>query len=182
MHLSKEQLESGLVKLADPPAVHGTLDMIVARPAVGERLVVGEGRLVVGEGLEGDNYLVRGSPSTEDGSAHPEAQLNVMSSCVLDMIADGDKDRWKWAGDQLLVNLDLSVANLPPGTRLAVGEDAIIEVAAKPHAGCAKFADRYGIDAARFVNSRKELRLRGLNAMVVQEGTIRTGDPIKKLD
>ena len=56
------------------------------------------------------------------------------------------------AGDQLYVELDLSPANLPAGTRLAVGS-AVIEITGQPHLGCAKFAARFGHDAWRFVNS-----------------------------
>ena len=92
-----------------------------------------------------------------------------------------DLDRRVLAGDQLYVDLDLSPANLPPGTRLALGS-AVIEVTDQPHLGCAKFAARFGQDAWRFVNSRvgRELRLRGLNARVVVSGSVRTGDAIRK--
>ncbi len=44
---------------------------------------------------------------------------------------------------QELVDLDLSPDSLPPGTRLELGS-AVIEVAAVPHTGCAKFATRSG--------------------------------------
>ena len=49
----------------------------------------------------------------------------------------------------------------------------------KPHNGCAKFAERYGIDAARWINSRKDLRLRGICAVVVGPGVVRPGDTIR---
>jgi len=84
--------------------------------------------------------------------------------------------------DQLFIDLDLSVENLPTGARLGVGS-AVIEVTEPPHTGCGKFAERFGIDARKFVNSPegKELRLRGLNAKVVQPGVIRAGDTVRKL-
>ncbi|MCB0134821.1 MAG: MOSC domain-containing protein, partial [Caldilineaceae bacterium] len=71
---------------------------------------------------------------------------------------------------------------LPPGTRLAIG-DAIIEVTAQPHTGCQKFRARFGTDAFKFVNSPAgmEMHLRGINAKVVQPGTIRVGDSVRKL-
>ena len=52
-----------------------------------------------------------------------------------------------------------------------------------PHNGCKKFREHFGIDALRFVNTPvgKELRLRGLSARVVQPGTVRRGDPIRRL-
>ena len=97
------------------------------------------------------------------------------------LVAD-EPHRRQLAGDQLYVDLDLSPANLPVGTRLEVGS-AVIEVTGQPHLGCVKFAARFGQDAWRFVNSRvgRELRLRGLNARVVSSGTVREGDPIRKL-
>jgi hypothetical protein len=42
-------------------------------------------------------------------------------------------------GDNLFVDLDISAANLPCGSRLRVG-DAIVEVTPKPHNGFSKFA------------------------------------------
>ncbi len=155
--------------------------MIVARPDVDQRRLVSHGTLVTGEGLVGDNYLERRSSTTEDGRAHPEAQLNLMNSRALDLCARGDRDRWPLAGDQLIVDFDLSVHNIPAGTRLRIGS-AVIEVSKKPHSGCAKFAQRFGIDAARWVNSDPVLRIRGINAMVVEDGTVRPGDRISKLE
>ncbi len=179
-HVTREQLDAGLATVTASPADDGRLEMVVARPEVDERRVLDEGVLEVGAGLVGDSYLARGSSSTADGSADPEAQLNVMNARAVDLVAGGDRSRWPLAGDQLFVDFDLSVSNAPTGTRLQVGS-AVIEVSAKPHNGCAKFADRFGIDAARWVNSDRERRLRGINARVVVAGTVRAGDRISKL-
>ena len=143
--------------------------------------MLAEGTLDVGAGLVGDTWQVRGSTRTPDGSSHPDMQLNVMNARAAQLVAQ-DLDRRMLAGDQLYVDLDLSAANLPPGTRLALGS-AVIEVTHQPHLGCAKFAARFGEDAWRFVNSRvgRELRLRGLNARVVVSGTVRPTDAIGKL-
>jgi MOSC domain-containing protein YiiM len=94
----------------------------------------------------------------------------------------GDRDRWALAGDQLYVDLDISQANLPPGSRIQIGT-AVIEFSEPPHTGCAKFSARYGNDALKFVNSPtgRELRLRGANCRVVVAGTLRAGDAIRKL-
>jgi MOSC domain-containing protein YiiM len=103
-----------------------------------------------------------------------------MSSRVASLIAKDEAD-WALAGDQFYVDLDLSRANLPPGTRLILG-DATIEVSEQPHTGCRKFRERFGIDALRWANSPegRELRLRGLNARVIAAGAVRSGDTIAK--
>ena len=94
----------------------------------------------------------------------------------------GDRERWPLAGDQLYVDLDISLANLPPGSRVQLGS-AVIEFSEAPHTGCAKFIARYGVDAQKFVNSPigRELRLRGANCRVVVAGTVRQGDIIRKV-
>jgi hypothetical protein len=94
----------------------------------------------------------------------------------------GGVDRRALAGDQLYVDLDLSVANLPPGTRLRLGS-AVVEITDSLHAGCAKFSARYGVDAFRFVNSPigRALRLRGVNTRVIEAGVVRRGDSVTKV-
>jgi hypothetical protein len=181
MHLTVSRLEEGLEHVRNSPTDVGRVELIVRRPAVDEREVLDEGILDLVEGLVGDTWKMRGSSRTTDGSAHPDMQLNVINARLSSLVAV-DAERRALAGDQLHLDLDLSQANLPPGTRLALGS-AVIEVTEIPHAGCAKFRDRFGADALRFVNSptARDLRLRGLNAKVVVAGTVRQGDDVRKL-
>lgn len=119
-------------------------------------------------GLAGDNWLGCGSTGTPDGSADPQRQVTVMNVRVAALVAGG-MDRVPLAGDQLYVDLDLSVGNLPAGSLLAVGQ-AVLQVSELPYLGCAKFVERFGAEAMRFVNSRagRQLRLRGMNTRVVE--------------
>ncbi len=165
--LTTEELEAGLDDIYQSPKDDGRINMIVRRPKDDEREVLPEAKLDLVEGLVGDNWKVRGSKKTSDGSAHPEMQLNIMNSRVIALLAQ-DQDRWQLAGDQLFIDMDLSDTNLPAGTRLSLGT-AVIEITAKLHSGCNKFAARFGQDAIKFVNSPlgKELHLRGVNAKVI---------------
>ena len=175
-HLTTEQLEAGLEHIRQSPADGGSLLMIVRRPGTDEREVVEEAALDVDVGLVGDNWKARGSPRTPDGKANPEAQITMMNSRLLALLAQSE-ERWPLAGDQLVIDMDLSVDNLPPGTRLSIGS-AMVEISAKPHTGCEKFEDRFGRDALRFISTPlgRGLRLRGVNTKVVRSGTIRVGD------
>ncbi len=180
-HLTIEQLDAGLDHIRRSPADSGTLLMIVRRPDVDKREIVAEGILDVEDGLAGDTWHVRGSASTPDGSPNPEAQVTIINSRALDLMAQSE-DRWQLSGDQLVIDIDMSKENLPPGTRLSIGS-AVIEISEKPHTGCVKFADRFGKDALRFVSTplAMQMRLRGVNTRVVQSGKIRTGDIVEKI-
>ena len=157
------------------------MQLIVRRPQTDEREVVEEAELDTVLGLIGDNWHVRGSRRTPDGSAHPEMQINIMNARVTALVAQ-DKDRWPLAGDQLYLDMDLSKENLPAGSRIAVGS-AVLEVSPLPHTGCHKFVSRFGLDAMKFVNSEvgKQLCLRGINARIVQSGVVKVGHTAKKI-
>ena len=181
-HRTPEELEAALPHIRQAPADNGTLELIVRRPAVDEREVLESGMLSLEEGLVGDTWNQRGSSKTPDGGPLLDAQLNIMNARATAAV-DGPIDRWALAGDQLYLDLDLSPETLPPGTRLALGE-AVIEVTAEPHTGCAKFSSRFGVDALRFVNSPdgRTLNLRGINARVVKPGQIHTGDTVTRVN
>ncbi len=181
-HLNTEQLEAGLDHIRQSPKDAGRLEMIVRRPQVDTREVLEEGALDQEQGLVGDSWRARGSSRMADHSAHPDMQLNIINARLLDLVAQ-DKARWQLAGDQLVVELDLSAENVPPGTRLAIGA-AVVEVTAEPHTGCQKFVSRFGLEAMLFVNSPlgKQLHLRGINAKVVQTGAIHVGDLVTKIE
>jgi MOSC domain-containing protein YiiM len=172
-HVSADELQAGLDEIRRSPATDGTVELIVRRPAEDEREVLDEAALDLKEGLVGDSWHERGG--------HPDMQLTVMNARVIALVAR-ERDEWPIAGDQLYVDLDLSAENLPPGTRLVLGS-AVIEVTDKPHTGCGKFSRRFGSEAQRFINSPvgRALHLRGINARVVEPGTVRQGDAIRKL-
>ena len=173
-HATPEELEAGLSRIRQAPKHAGRLELIVRRPGIGERELLDEGELDLADRLMGDRWSER----SDRRAPNPNAQLTLMSARAAALIAR-TKERWPLAGDQLYVDLDLSVESLPAGTGLKVG-NAVIEITELPHTGCKKFVERFGRDAMLFVNSPvgRELRLRGVNTKVVQPGSIRVGDAI----
>jgi hypothetical protein len=161
------------------PADDGVVDLIVRRPAVDGRELLDEAELDPDAGLVGDNWSSK--PSLATGAPNPLAQLTLINARVSALVALDDDERRALAGDQLHVDLDLSYRNIPPGTRLQIGE-AVIEITAEPHTGCGKFSSRFGVDALKWTNSPlgRDLNLRGINARVVKGGLVRRGDRIVK--
>ena len=180
-YLTSEELEAGLDHIVSSPKDAGVLELIVRRPDVDAREVLTAGELDVAVGLVGDTWNQRASSRRTDGSPHPDMQLNIMNARTIALLATM-KERWPLAGDQLYIDLDLTPENLPPWTRLALGT-AVIEVTDQLHLGCAKFVERFGVDAMKFVNSPlgRRYNLRGINARVVRSGKIRVGDVVRKL-
>ena len=174
-------LESGLDEVRAAPGNGGALELIALRPALEQRKIVESAHVAFELGVVGDMWAEK--PTSKTGEPDPEAQVTLMSSRAAALVADGqDHQDWAQAGDQLYVDFDLSEANLPAGSRLAIG-DVVLEVSAEPHLGCGKFVKRFGVDAMKLVNSEvgRELRLRGVNTRVVEEGTVRVGDKVDKV-
>ena len=181
-HRTTSELEAALPYVRESPSDAGTVELIVRRPAVEERELVDAAELTIDDGIVGDNWRARGSRHTPDGSAEGDRQITIMNARAIALFAGDDRERWADAGDQLYVDLNLSDATLPPGSRLQLGS-AVLEVTGTPHTGCAKFSRRFGADALRFANSPvgTELHLRGINARVLVAGTVRVGDVATKV-
>ena len=178
---TRAELDAALEHVRQSPPDNGEVQLLLRRPGVSEREVVDSAHFDTAIGLVGDNWFVRGSTSGPDGLADPHKQLTIMNTRAADAVAFS-RDRWAFAGDQIYADLDISVENLAAGTRLRFGS-AVLEVTESPHLGCAKFTQRFGLDAMRWVNSveGKALRLRGMNVRVVESGSAKLGDVLTKV-
>jgi hypothetical protein len=177
-HATLDELEAGLEVVRAAPSGIGSLELIVRRPAPGEREILETGTLDAHQGLVGDRW--KPTRATDPNLEH---QVMVMSARMAALVTGGeDHERWAQAGDQLYVDFDISEANLPVGSRLALG-DVVLEVNATPHTGCGKFIRRFGVDSMKLISSPtgRELRLRGVCMRVVVPGEISRGDAVSKL-
>jgi MOSC domain-containing protein YiiM len=172
-HRALLDLETRLRALRAPGTDQGIVALIVRRRPDGVRETPGRVHLSEEEGVPGDGWIRR--PPRD-----PEAQLAVMRRDVAELIANGQP--LTLFGDNLFVDLDLSAANLPVGTRLRVGR-ALVHVTPKPHNGCHKFKGRFGGDALRFVQQKptRDQNLRGVYWRVAEPGEVGVGDPIQVL-
>jgi MOSC domain-containing protein YiiM len=172
-----DELESLWAATPPPPRQAGSVRLICVRREPGAHETPNAVRVTVDGGLEGDRWAI----GAETRDPDRVAQVTLMNATVAELVAAGRQPLHE-AGDNLLVDFDISVDNAPPGTRLRLG-GVVLEVTEMPHTGCSKFAGRFGQDALRWANWRhwRERRLRGVNCRVVESGTVRVGDAIERL-
>jgi MOSC domain-containing protein YiiM len=161
-------------RLATAPAVpreRGRVMLLVTRVADGRRERPARVVLTGAAGMPGDAWA-RKTPTK------PEAQLAVMQNDVAMLVANGQP--LALFGDNLFLDLDLSAANLPIGSRVRAGA-ALLEVTPKAHNGCHKFKSRFGADALRFVQEPecRHRNLRGIYLRVVEDGAVAVGDAVE---
>lgn len=180
-HPNLETLETSLENIQDAPKDNGLLEMIVARPEKKQRAVLEACKLSLKGGVEGDHWAKGCWKSLPDGSPDPDVQVTIMNSRCLEHIS-ASRSQWPLAGDNLIVDMDLSVWNLQPGQKLSLGS-AMLQITNVPHTGCNQFKERFGIDSLKFISSKtgRELRLRGIYAKIIQDGDIKVGDHLKKV-
>jgi len=171
-HLPAADLERAFAALS-PDRDRGRLERIVSRREGGRRESLDRAVLTREEGVPGDSWQ-------HDAPEKVDAQITMMRADVARLFANG-QDLGLF-GDNLLVDLDLSRANLPTGTRLRLGE-CTLEVTPEPHNGCLKFKQRVGGDALRMTADPRyrDLRLRGIYVKVIEPGSVQVGDAIEVL-
>jgi hypothetical protein len=180
-HLTAIELEQGLPNVLASPADVGRLEAIVIRPTTNERRALNMARVTPEGGVDGDRWVSDSHRRSKGGAVDPGDQVSLMNVRFLRQIAGSD-DAICLAGDNLIVDLDLSETNLPAGSQLAIGDEVVIEISDHSHTGCSKLASRYGKDARAFMNNArgKSLHLRGRYARVVTGGTVSVGDRVRK--
>ncbi len=168
--MTVEDLEATWQQAAPAPRGRGSVRLICLRLGDGVHECPERAEVRVDDGLVGDRWSAAESPD-------PDAQITLMNVRVVELLAAG-RLPLDTPGDNFLVDLDLSEEALPAGTRLRLGS-AVVELTAQPHTGCKTFSERFGLEALKWVNAHRNLRLRGANCRVVEAGWVAVGDRVE---
>jgi len=170
-----DDLETGWREGSPAPRERGTVRLICLRKGEGRHETPESAQIAPGQGVVGDRWADRGPGKDPDGYS----AVTLMNATVAELLTAG-RQPLDAPGDNLLVDLDIGVEALPPGTRLRVGT-AVLEVSAQPHTGCSTFSGKFGLDALKWVSTPegRQRRLRGVNCAVIAAGMVRVGDPIE---
>lgn len=181
MSWSIAELDFRWAALPPSPRERGRVVRLCVRPDVDQRAFPDEVELCPRRGAVGDRWERRTWLHLPDGSPDPRVQVAMMNSATLTFLRTLTGCSHD-PGDTLVVDFDLSVAHVPAGARLRVGE-AVVEISDVENDACAKFAQHYGADVFTWIRApaNRAKRHRGLFARVVQRGIIREGDPVERL-
>lgn len=174
-------LAAALPHVRAAPRDGGPVTMLCQRPGIGERVFVNSLRLTRSEGVPGDRWLSRPWLRLPDGRPDPDIQVSILPARVLDLV-------WRpgeatpHPGDPIVADMDLSTANLPPGSLLRTGT-AVLRVSTLFNDACVKWKARYGAAAKDWITApgHPELRLRGILCAVVEDGEVTLGDRLARL-
>lgn len=166
-----DELEALWTAAQPSPVGRGTVRHIGVRKGGGVHESPERVELTLEDGLVGDRW-------TRDNDPTCDAQLTLMNAVAAEAIVH-DAGTIDATGDNFFVDLDLSEAHLPIGSRLSIG-GAVIEVTPEPHTGCKRFAARFGAAALRWasVKAHRARCLRGVHCKVITPGAVAVGDPI----
>jgi len=166
-----EELEALRGKAPIGSRGQGVVRGICLRLGAGRHQSAQRARVTPDHGVVGDRWRLADDPERA-------CQVTFMNASVGEWIAHGDTAA-RDAGDNFLVDLDLSEVALPVAVQVRLGT-ALLEVTAEPHLGCKKFRERFGAGALRWVNHAelRPERLRGVNLRVIDGGEVAVGDRV----
>lgn len=175
------ELAAALPGILNAPRDGGVVRLLCARPKPNARTFPEVLTLTRAAGVGGDFEMSRPWLELPDGRPDPQIQVSIMPWRVLDLCWR-DRARVAHPGDNIALDMDLSVEALPVGSLLAAGT-AVLRVSAEPNDGCVKWKVRCGRDAFDWVTTPEALalRLRGLFCSVEQDGALRLGDRVHRL-
>ena len=157
-------------------SIKGVVDLICIRPSHNKRKILNSVFLSKMGGIEGDLWA-------KENPTKFKRQISIINSDAIRFFSGQDSPKeWSLSGDNLYVDFNLHTSFLPAGSKIKIGQNVILKITEVPHLGCVKFKQRYGEENFYFLKkiSKKEERMRGVFAMVEEEGVIHVGDEIIK--
>ena len=140
--------------------MRATIVSLSYQSAARERVTAEHVRLIAGHGIEGDRKA----------GHHPKRHLNIMSHEIVSRLTvDGVAVQPGQLGEQIIV-AGLDLAALPDGTRLRLGESAVVEITML-RTGCSRYGQLKG-DYAEDVPL-------GVMARVLEGGALAVGDVVR---
>lgn len=180
-HATRAELDQALADVLAAPKNNAPVDILCRRPDRNQREFPGLLKLTVRDGIEGDYEMSKPWSTLPDGSPDPRIQVSILPKRVLDLVWR-DRENVTFPGDTIIADLNVTLDNMPVGTRLQVGS-AQIEVSDLWNEGCAKWKVRMGRAAYDWTSApeHEPLRLRGIYCRIVGDGEVKLGDSIRKL-
>jgi len=180
-HATIAECEAALDHILAAPNSGATIGQLCFRPDFGLRTFPIALDMTVNHGIIGERWNKKPWLTLPNGEPDPRIQVSILSQRVMDLCWR-DHTNTVHPGDPIVVDMNLSAANLPVGTRLSAGS-ALLEVSDKFNTACIKWRDRYGNDSLRWINKRdnRDFRLRGILCKIVRDGTVKVGDQLIKL-
>ena len=175
------ELAATLPAILAAPREAGIVHLLCARPKPNARSFPDRLTLTRSQGVVGDFEMSRPWLELPDGSPDPRIQVSIMPWQVLNLVWR-EIDRVTHPGDNIAIDMNLSEANLPAGTRLQAGT-AVLRVSDVPNDGCVKWKVRCGRPAYDWVVAPDHLplRLRGLFCSVEVDGELSLGDTVRRI-
>lgn len=180
-HATRAELDAAMHEILAAPKTGAKVELLCRRPDRNQRDFTGSLTFTCDGGIEGDYEMDKPWLKLSDGSPDPRIQVSIIPRRVLDLVWR-DRENVNFPGDTIVADLNVTLDNMPVGTRLQVG-DAVVEVSDVWNDGCAKWKARMGRPANDWVSApeHERLRLRGILCSIVGDGTVRLGDTISKI-
>lgn len=181
MMVTAAELAAALPHVLSAPKDDAEIRGLCFRPGFSQRSFPDTLDLTQAEGVPGERWLAHPWLRLADGRPDPDIQVSILPERVMTLVWR-DRIATPHPGDTIVADLDTSLANLPPGTLLQAGT-AILRVSPVFNDGCVKWKARYGTAAKDWIVApgHPELRLRGVLCAIVQDGTVRKGDRLRKI-
>ncbi len=81
--VARDRLDAAVDFICKSPSAQGRIEMIVSRPAVGEREVLQQDELTIEDGLLGDSWSQRWSGKEQHRQRHLDMQINLMNNQII---------------------------------------------------------------------------------------------------